>query len=393
MSPKVFLHVGSPKTGTTFLQNVLWAQRSLAREQGLLLPLDRFADHYLASLDVREISDQPHHPPEAVGMWQRMVEQSLEFDGAVLISHELFAAATAEQARRAVASFGAGAEVHVVLTARDLVRQITAEWQEHVKHRSSTSFAEFVHDLRADADRDSWFWRVQSFSGVLERWAGELPPERVHVVTVPPSGTASSVLWDRFATLLGLTPSVFDLDLGRSNSSLSVTGAELLRRVNVELGDRLPLPGPYPAVVKNVLAHRVLAERPGPRLVLAADDIAFAREESLAIVDRLEVLGFDVVGDLTELVPDAAPEAPTAEEAYAPRSSEDLLQESVGALADLLVIMSRRMAAERNAADLARAARERPLRFAAGRAAEKRPWLMRVRRVHDRLRSVAGRRR
>ncbi len=56
------------------------------------------------------------------------------------------------------------------------------------------------------------------------------------------------------------------------------------------------------------------------------------------------------------------------------------------------MIMSRRMAAERNAADLARAARERPLRFAPGRAAEKRPWLMRVRRVHDRLRSVAGRR-
>ncbi len=74
MSPKIFLHVGSPKTGTTFLQNVLWKQRSLAREQGLLLPQDRFPDHYLASLDVRGSAGRPHHPPQAVGMWHRMVE-------------------------------------------------------------------------------------------------------------------------------------------------------------------------------------------------------------------------------------------------------------------------------------------------------------------------------
>lgn len=392
MSPRVFLHVGSPKTGTTFLQNVLWAQRPLAREQGLLLPLDRFADHYLASLDVRGIAGEPHHPPRALGMWQRVVEQSLAFDGSVLISHELFAAATAEQARAAVASFGSEAEVHVVLTARDLVRQIAAEWQEHVKHRSSTPFGDFARELREDADKAGWFWRVQSFPGVLERWGADLPPERVHLVTVPPSGTAPSVLWDRFASLLGLVPSEFDLDVGRSNSSLSVTGAELLRRVNVELGDRLPLPGPYPTVVKNVLAHRVLADRPGPPLVLAADDVAYARHESLALVDELTALGVDVVGDLAELVPEPAPDAPSSDDAYRPRSTEDLLQEGVGALADLLVIMSGRLESERNAAEIARAARERPVRFAAARAAERRPWLMRVRRAYDRLLSVPRRR-
>ncbi len=385
-SPRVFLHVGSPKTGTTFLQNVLWAQRRLAREQGLLLPMDRFADHYLASLDVREIADRPHHPPRAVGMWQRLVDQSLRFDGSVLISHELFAAATAGQARRAVASFGTGAEVHVVLTARDLVRQITAEWQEHVKHRSPIPFVDFVRDLREDTEKSSWFWQVQSFAGVLERWGADLDPTRVHVVTVPPAGNPPSVLWERFATLLGLDPSAFDLDVGRSNSSLSATGAELLRRVNGELGDRLPLPGPYPAVVKNVLAHRVLAARPGPPLTLAAEDIDYARSESLAVVDRLEALGYDVVGDLAELVPEAAGDAPSAEDAYRLRSSEELLAESVGALADLLVIMSRRMNAERDAAEMARVARERPVRFAAVRASESRPWLMRLRRALGRLR-------
>jgi hypothetical protein len=386
---RVFLHVGSPKTGTTFLQNVLWAQRPLAREQGLLLPMERFADHYLASLDVRGLAGAPQHPPRAVGMWQRMVEESLAFDGSVLISHELFAAASREQAARAVASFGGDTEVHVVLTARDLVRQISAEWQEHVKHRSTTPFPTFVRALRADTARTSWFWKVQSFSGVLERWGADLPPERVHVVTVPPSGSDPGILWGRFASLLGLNPDAYDLEPGRSNSSLSATGAELLRRVNVELGDRLPLPGPYPMTVKDVLAHRVLAARSGPSLRLAADDIAFARGESLAIVDRLGSLGFDVVGDLAELVPRVSPDASPADDAYRPRSSEELLQESIGTIADLLVVMSNRVASQRRAAEVVAAARERPVRFAALRAAETRPWLMGLRRAYGRLRSTA----
>src|SRR5688572_4721014 len=96
--PRVILHVGSPKTGTTFLQNVLWAQKERAAEQGVLLPLERFADHYLASLDARDLAERPEHPPRAVGSWQRLVDEASSWDGTVLVSHELLAAATAEQA-------------------------------------------------------------------------------------------------------------------------------------------------------------------------------------------------------------------------------------------------------------------------------------------------------
>ena len=59
----MFLHVGSPKTGTTFLQDVLWSQREAAGEQGLLLPGERFHDHFLATLDVRGLAEDPIYPP------------------------------------------------------------------------------------------------------------------------------------------------------------------------------------------------------------------------------------------------------------------------------------------------------------------------------------------
>ena len=38
MAAKVFLHIGLPKTGTTYLQTVMWADRERMRAQGVLLP-------------------------------------------------------------------------------------------------------------------------------------------------------------------------------------------------------------------------------------------------------------------------------------------------------------------------------------------------------------------
>ncbi|MDQ3616299.1 MAG: hypothetical protein M3393_06705 [Actinomycetota bacterium] len=386
---RIFLHVGSPKTGTTFLQQVLWSQRRLARQQGLLLPLNSFFEHFLASLDVRDLADRPEHPPRAVGIWAKAVRQARAWDGPVLISHELFASASAEQARRAIAAFGEEADVHVVLTARDLVRQIPAEWQEHLKHRSKKTFSEFVQSLQRDSEGASWFWRVQDFADVVARWGKSLPPDRVHVVTVPPAGADPAILWTRFATMLGLDPESFDTEASRSNTSLGAEQAELLRRVNAELGKRLPLPGPYAADVKNVFAQRVLAQRPGTRFGLDVEGTEFAIRRSREIAIALDKQQIDVIGDLEELVPSSAP-VPTGTGHV---STEALLTESIAALAGLLdEHRARRLErdAERRTHNLFfRDLKERPIRFLLIRATERRPWLMKARRVYQMRGSLA----
>lgn len=388
---RVFLHVGSPKTGTTFLQNVLWSQRKLAAQQGVLLPLERFADHYLASLDVRGLSDRKEHPARAVGIWDRLVKEAEAWPGTTLVSHELFAAATADQAARAVASFGADTEVHVVLTARDLVRQIPAEWQEHVKHRSTKTLPAFVEELREDTEGTSWFWRVQDFGGVAARWGATVPPSRVHVVTVPPSGADPGTLWNRFATLLGLDPASFDTRQSRANTSLGVEQAELLRRVNAELGDRVRLPGPYPVVVKNVLAHRVLAARKGTQLALDRDATEFAVRRSAEIVEHLRRMEVDVVGDLDDLVPDATTAVATASAAaYTEPAAEVLLAESVSALAGLLDAMAK-PGPQRRYEEMIRELRRAPVRFVLRRAGERWTVLARARGARRRASALVGR--
>ena len=75
-----------------------------------------------------------------------------------------------------------------MLSARDLVRQIPAEWQENVKHRRTVAYRDFL-DAITDPARTgqlaSWFWGVQEVPDILDRWGATLPPERVHLVTVP----------------------------------------------------------------------------------------------------------------------------------------------------------------------------------------------------------------
>ncbi len=384
---RVFLHVGSPKTGTTFLQQVLWSQRERAAEQGVHLPLERFNDHFLASLDIRGMT-RPPHPPAAQGMWSRLVADCANRPGTALVSHELFAAANRAQARRATTAFDSGVEVHVVLTARDLLRQLSAEWQEHVKHRATLRYDEFVATVREKArERSGWFWLVQDYVRVLERWGDGLPADRVHLVTVPPSGAPPDLLWQRFAGLLGLQPGSFDTSTSRTNTSLGVEQTEVLRRVNEALGDRLAIPGPYPMVVKDVLAHQVLGARPGSRLTLGVADTEFAVEQSQLLSEGLAAAGIDVVGSLDELVPhDEALRSTVSATAGQSPADEVLLRESIAAIADLLVELSERTERHRIAVEMSGALREAPLRAALVELSEQHPPLMGARQAWRRAR-------
>ena len=103
----------------------------------------------------------------------------------MLVSHEILAAARPESVARAMASFPEH-EVHVVLTARDLGRQIPAEWQERVKHRGGRDYAAFLKALQRNYTRTDWtvwFWRVQHLPRILDdlgRVAAPRPGPRRH---------------------------------------------------------------------------------------------------------------------------------------------------------------------------------------------------------------------
>ncbi|MFA6575721.1 MAG: hypothetical protein WCS84_09900 [Nocardioides sp.] len=52
---RVLLHVGTPKTGTSYLQDVLFRNRRTLHSAGILYPADRFDAHFLAALDLMRL--------------------------------------------------------------------------------------------------------------------------------------------------------------------------------------------------------------------------------------------------------------------------------------------------------------------------------------------------
>ena len=349
MSGRAFLHVGSPKTGTTFLQAVIWGSRDELEKAGVRLPGPSLHKHFQAALHVRGTPERARFPEQTEGAWESLMAAARDWPSDLLISHELLAAAPQDRASAAIADLvELGYEPHVVLTARDLARQLPAEWQERIKHRSSIEFDRFMAEARDPESRVSRrLWAAQDYADILQRWAGALPPEQVHVVTVPRPGAPHALLWERFADVLGLDATAFSLDVPRENTSLGLEQAVLLQQVNRRLGDRVALPGPYTDVGKLLLAHRVLSARSGTPLVLGGDDLVFARQRSAEIVEALSARGVTVHGDLDELlVPDDG-EQPSISSAREAVDDPVLLDESLEATADLLDAYAERMEASR----------------------------------------------
>jgi hypothetical protein len=338
-SPRVFVHVGEPKTGTTFLQQVMWTNKAELLTQGLLVPGQRPFAHWRAAQDLREVEQIPNDPvgPHK-GAWDKLVSAALKAPRTAVISHELLSAVDQRHAERGVRSLD-GAEVHVVLTVRDFGTLIPAEWQESVKHRSTREWTAWLGDIIDDESgqpdrRRFWFWRVHDTIEILRVWSTLVPPERVHVITVPPRGAEPGLLWRRFAGVLGIDPAIADLGRARTNESLGIAEAEVIRRLNEVLPEDLPN-WFYMRNVKDALAHGALAKRRSSlgRLELPPDRDKWARTHAEGVIAELRAGSYDIVGDLDELLP-APPTGTGAQVSDA--GTEEMLGAAVAALTALL---------------------------------------------------------
>jgi hypothetical protein len=298
----VYLHIGAPKTGTTYLQSIMRKNRKALKADGLLYPGRRNA-HFLASLDLRNAGFAGYRDPAASGAWQTVVRQTQRWRGTVVLSHETFSRAARSEVSRAVESL-APAEVHVVYGTRNLTRQIPAVWQERIKNRETMPYADFLAAIRAADAGESVhhrFWRAHGAINVLERWGSVIPPERIHVMTVPPSASDPEALWNRFARIFGLDPYRYDREVGRSNASLGVLEAEFVRRLNQAIPDTVDWPT-YFALVKRQLAELRLTQRPDAvRITTPPSEYEWLARRADQTISGLKRRGYDIVGDLDEL--------------------------------------------------------------------------------------------
>lgn len=302
--PVVHLHIGPPKTGTTFIQDVLWRNRDELARQGVLFPGSARPDHFYAALDLRGMRFGGHDNPDVPGAWRRLVD-AVFADGVerAVLSHEIFGGADEEQLGRVAADL-AGAELHVVYGARDLARQLPAVWQESLKNRRTRTFDAFLTAATRprSGPAKAGFWRGQDTLATLERWTAVVGADHIHVVTLPQAGAAPDTLWRRFAQAVGVDPAPFDLGVARPNSSLGLREAELLRRANERLQDDLPWPV-YDRLVKRRFNRVGDAGAAGPRVQVPVEHRDLLARHAEATKAGLAAAGYDIIGDLADLDP------------------------------------------------------------------------------------------
>lgn len=331
MARRVYLHIGTMKAATTYLQNLFDVNRALLAEHGLLWQGARFNQYA-----IHDFQKSSMLPPEEKGSFRRFRDQVRNEPGDVLVSMELLAKLPARRARRLLEELGVE-ECVVILTARDLTRVTTSHWQETTQNRGTVPWAEWVAEVCSGdpASAENPFWKHHFLPRILDEWSQVAGAGKTYLVTIPPSGADPDAVWHRFASVIGVAADRA-VQPSFSNAAIGATSAELMRRLNVELED-LSF-NQYRWGFKAALAKQTLAKRAAeePRIVLDPQQHARLAEIAGTMIEDVKQRDVEVVGDLADLLP---PEAP-AGAAYDPGRATDA--ELLAAAMDGLLGLGRR---------------------------------------------------
>jgi hypothetical protein len=300
---QLYLHVGAPKSGTTYLQERLRANAGALRGHGVLVPRTPWWSgagdlHFRAALDLtgKDFGGPRGH---AEGAWGQLVRQVRRYRGTSIVSHELFATAESDAIARLHAELP-DVDLHVVFTARDPARALPAAWQETVKLGRSIDFRRFLRNARAG---QVWFAEALDVAGVLGAWGAHLPADRLHLVVVPATAGDPDLLWRRFSDAVDIDPGWAPHLPERRNESLGVAETQLLRHVNRRFGRRGQRHHRTHQLLKNVVAEGALAARDSERIELPPGEYDWVAGLADGWIDWVREHGVDVHGDLDELRP------------------------------------------------------------------------------------------
>ena len=318
--PIVNLHIGAMKTGTTYLQQLAYANQEQLAAAGLVVPGETWGRQVRGVQDVMQLGQRDRHIRRmSAGVWQRLLDEAFARpDNVSLISVEFLSFAGRRKVRRVMETLS-GADVRVILTVRDTTTALPSQWQTLVHNNGRGTWEEFLAAMPAPTARPLPFiGRLRPLVGefhqtlnvprMLATWAPFVAPGNLHVVTVPRAPQRPDELWCRFADVVGVDPAAATQPPKDTNPSLGHASSELVRRLNIRLG-RLPQ-SEYNWTVKEPVALEVLARRAALEGKAQLPRSAYDRALEWNALTR-EVItrtGAVVTGDLDDLptVPDPA---------------------------------------------------------------------------------------
>ena len=295
---EVYLHVGPVKTGSTYLQNILWNGRPVLREQGVLLPADHDNEFFLATNDVQDGRFVLMDLPEAAGAWGKVAARARAWPGRVLITCELLGFSEPDQIAR-IASSLAPATLHLIVMARCRADVLPSLYQEQVKMADpGRSWADFLRAYRRG--HQSW---PHAPGAIAARWLPHVPRQRIHVVTVPRRGEDPRLLLHRFGAALGIDPARLTAPGAPANTSLDAAAVELLRAVLARTSGQLDRRAQRELINERLVPLLRHPGRRGQPLRLPASFRLLMSQAATQDVAAITAAGWHLHGDLDDLQP------------------------------------------------------------------------------------------
>ena len=221
--PRIVLHIGPHKTGTTYLQARLHESREALRAVDV--------DYWEGGLDGttahHKIAEVTRSGDEAAlaRLLQPLENVAQEV---VILSSENFDLLRGPGVQRLKAALPAGRSVEVVYFVRDATELLLSSWQEHVKHGGVPGFHAYAIQHLATPLASS----LLNPCRVLDVYRNAFGTDAVSVVDYD-EARASGDIFDAFATACG-RPEItrFGAPL-RSNMTMELWFAEFMRALNV----------------------------------------------------------------------------------------------------------------------------------------------------------------
>lgn len=305
MARRVYLHIGTMKSATSYLQQLCALNAAHLADAGVLWPAGD-----LRSEAVKDLFGWRAVDADFTGAWQRLAREIRRHDGDVVVSYELLAGVDRAHVRRVVKA--AKAPVHVILTARDHGRLIPSHWQTTTKNGQTHSWSHFAAAICAESDEAEalrlhrWFWKRHDLMSIVRRWQQYVPVDRMVLIPVPPTGGDQEEVARRFGAAIGVELRGLPQPQPWTNNSLGAHSVELMRRMNDQIVDVENVDasrGKRRALGQALAAHA--DKEPGLALSPAQQD--WARRRALQANVELRELGIRVEGHLDDLVPADTP--------------------------------------------------------------------------------------
>ena len=211
MSRVVYLHIGAPKTGTTYLQDRLTLNAESLAAHGVHFPtrsplVSPGLFHFRAALDLLG-QDWGGAPGHAEGSWDALVRRVRRRSGTVDHQPRDPRAGPARASGPGDGRPRRQRDPRRLLRPRPRPRQLPAAWQESIKQGRKWSYRKF---LRRCQRGKPWFVRAFDLPAVLGdvgRRPAARPDARRHRPAAPGAdATGGDPLWLRFCEAFGIDP-------------------------------------------------------------------------------------------------------------------------------------------------------------------------------------------